>query len=214
MDANLDLPAQLVIAAFLGAVGMLALLLVAAGVCRLLRRPKLAEGALAAAMAGVLLYGSVLLALSLASHEKTLARGQEKYFCELDCHLAYSVVAVEVAPAHAGAPGNRYRVTLRTRFDETTIASWRPRDVPLVGNPRRIVIVDEQGRTYEPVSVEGTPLQQPLKPGESCQTELVFDLPAGVENPRLLVSDPPGEMRLIIGSEISPLHAKTYFELR
>lgn len=214
MDANLDFPAHLVIPAFLGAVGMLALLLVAAGVCRRLRRPKLAKGALLAALGGVLLYGGVLLAVSLVSREKTLARGQEKYFCELDCHLAYSVAGVEVAPARAGAPGNRYRVTLRTRFDETTIAPWRPRDAPLVGNPRRIVIVDGQGRAYPSVSVEGTPLQQPLKPGESYQTELAFDLPSGVERPRLLVSDTAGAMRLVVGSEISPLHARTYFDLR
>ena len=214
MDTNLDLPAQLVIAAFLGALGMLALLLVAALVCRLRRRPRLAEGALLMAMAGILLYGSLLLGVSLVSQEKTLARGREKYFCELDCHLAYSVAAVEVTPARPAAKGSRYQVTLRTRFDESTIASWRPREAPLVANPRRIVIVDEQGRAYEPVSVAGASLQQPLRPGESCQTELVFDLPAGVEDPRLLVSDPPGDMRLIIGSEISPLHAKTYFALR
>jgi hypothetical protein len=213
MATNLDLPAQLVMGAYLGALGMLVVLLVATLVCRLMRRPRLAEGTLLMAMAGILLYGSLLLGVSLMSEEKTLARDREKYFCELDCHLAYSVAAVDVVPARA-ARQERYRVTLRTRFDESTIGPARPRDVPLTANPRRIVVVDEQGREYEPVSITGASLQQPLKPGQSCQTELVFDLPLGVENPRLLVTDAPGDMRLVIGSEISPLHAKTYFELR
>src|SRR5215831_19133047 len=41
-------------------------------------------------IAGV--YGAAILIFSVISHEKVLARGEEKHFCEIDCHLAYSVV--------------------------------------------------------------------------------------------------------------------------
>ena len=34
---------------------------------------------------------SLSLIYSFASSEKVLARGVEKHFCEIDCHLAYSV---------------------------------------------------------------------------------------------------------------------------
>src|SRR5271154_5354003 len=42
-------------------------------------------------------YASVLLAASAARREQTLGGDQEKYFCEIDCHLAYSVVGTERA---------------------------------------------------------------------------------------------------------------------
>src|SRR6266446_9472025 len=38
------------------------------------------------------LYLAAILTFSLSSHEKVLARGEEKHFCEIDCHLAYSVI--------------------------------------------------------------------------------------------------------------------------
>jgi hypothetical protein len=44
-------------------------------------------------------YALVLIGVSLTSHEKTLAPGENKYFCEIDCHIAYSVVNFEEAKA-------------------------------------------------------------------------------------------------------------------
>jgi len=49
-------------------------------------------------------YGSVLLGASAVSREQTLGGDQEKYFCEIDCHLAYSVVGMERAAPSSGAP--------------------------------------------------------------------------------------------------------------
>src|SRR5438046_2343685 len=46
-----------------------------------------------AAIAG--LYLGVMLIFSFASSEKVLARAEEKHFCEIDCHLAYSIVDVQ-----------------------------------------------------------------------------------------------------------------------
>lgn len=51
------------------------------------RRSLTKFSALAIAIIAVF-YVSLLLIFSWASSEKVLARGQEKHFCEIDCHLA------------------------------------------------------------------------------------------------------------------------------
>ena len=40
-------------------------------------------------------YGLLLAVFSLTSYDRTVARGDEKFFCALDCHIAYSVQNVE-----------------------------------------------------------------------------------------------------------------------
>jgi hypothetical protein len=57
------------------------------------------------------------------------------------------------------------------------------------------------------------PLDTPLRPGESYTTELVFDLPTGARDARLLVNESDLPTRFIIGHENSPLHKKTEFKL-
>jgi hypothetical protein len=173
-------------------------------------------------------YGGLLLVFALASTERVLARGAEKHFCEIDCHLAYSVADVRLArtlgPAArpATARGVFYVVTVKTRFDEQTIAPWRGNQ-PLMPNSRVATVLDADGREYEVAPAgrraleltEGTgmPFKTPLRPGESYTTELVFDLPADVRAPRLLIREGATVTRFIIGHENSPLHAKTEFEL-
>ena len=177
-------------------------------------------------------YAMMLLGASAASRQQTLAADQEKYFCEIDCHLAYSVAGVETAktlPFGAGrtaACGIFYTVSVRTRFDEHTISPRRG-DGPLTPSPRVVAMVDDRGRTYS-VSEEGqqalerslgpkqTPLTQPLRPGGSYITRLVFDLPADARGLRLWISSPtePGWLgRVIIGDEDSIFHKKVYFRL-
>src|SRR4051812_43277743 len=38
------------------------------------------------------LYLATMLAFSFVSRDRVLPRGEEKHFCELDCHLAYSIL--------------------------------------------------------------------------------------------------------------------------
>ena len=89
----------------------------------------------------------MLLGFSAFSHDRTLAPGEEKYFCELDCHLAYSVQNVERVKqiGDTVANGEFYVVTVRGRFDETTTAPLRPRDVPVTPNPLSFALVDGHG---------------------------------------------------------------------
>jgi hypothetical protein len=114
-------------------------------------------------------------------------------------------------------------VALRTWFDPATISPKRPLDVPLTPNPRIVYVRDASGAKYPP-SADGlkaliamgrssTPLTQPLKPGESYVSYLVFDLPKTARNPRLFLGSAGGEEYFLIGSEMSPQHKKVWFSL-
>ena len=189
-------------------------------------RRSVAKATVIATALSATLYFGVLLTVAASSEEKVLPAGQTKYFCEIDCHIAYSVSGVRTAKTlgegseAATAEGVFYIVTLRSWFDEDTISSRRSKDVPLAPNPREIFVYDAAGRSY-PTSLAGqkaivsssVPLTHPLKPGESYETTLVFDLPAAVQHPRLLVADWLPLNALIIGHENSFGHKKTFFAL-
>ncbi|HVF57523.1 MAG TPA: hypothetical protein VM934_15315 [Pyrinomonadaceae bacterium] len=228
MNTNVNLQAAVGVLAFLGtgfALLALGLVLVYA-----LAKRKFG-GAKVVALAGLAIAGLYLVGMvvfSVSSSEKVLARGEEKYFCEIDCHLAYSVQNVRrtktlgEAQGRATAKGDFYVVTLRTRFDERTISPSRG-NAPLAPNPRSLAIRDEAGRRYKlseegeralrTTRSEGTPLDTPLRPGESYTTELVFDLPSEVKNPVLLMNESDLLTRLIIGHENCLLHKQTLFRL-
>jgi hypothetical protein len=163
-------------------------------------------------------YLAAILIFSFASYETVLARGQEKHFCELDCHLAYSVVNTRQTKTLAASPGQSTArgvytvVTIKTRFDETTIAPWRGNGL-LYPNSRVLMLLDERGNRYAPAAQSGTPMTSPLRPGESYTTEVGFDLPADVKSATLLINEGEWETRFVIGHENSPLHKKTKFQL-
>jgi hypothetical protein len=169
-------------------------------------------------------YALTLVAVGVGSRERVLGPGETKVFCELDCHLAYTVSRVRVVPAIDGrrARGAYYLVTLRTHFDERTIAPWRG-DAPLWPNPRRLRLVDSVGRAWTPdaaaqralaeMSAAGTPVETPLRPGETYETTVAFDVPPDVVGARLEVTDADPVTRFMIGHENSPFHRKTLFAL-
>ncbi len=201
--------APLMFVTFLGAAAALALLLLGAAAAVAFRRWTLAKLAAGAAILGASLYAAGLLALSLHSEDRTLSLRDRKYFCEVDCHLAYSVEDVRVAPDDSG---NRWLVTLRAWFDRNTISAFRG-DSPLGPNPRIAWVLDERGARYEIPAAALAPVEVPLRPGESAEIRLAVRLPAAVHRPRLFVGDPPGLERLIPGHENSPGHGKIYFAL-
>ena len=228
MNTNVNFSAPLGVVGFLGACFVLTVLGLVAMHALVVRRYGRARVSLAMLAVVVALYFCAVLVFSLASGERVLARGEEKHFCEMDCHLAYSVVGVRRARAlgegasQATASGEFLVVTLKTRFDETTISAHRG-DGELYPNPRRVTVYDSQGRAYAPseegrralaaTGASGVPIETPLRPGESYTTELVFDIPADARDPRLLVNESDLPTRFIIGHENSPLHKKTEFKL-
>lgn len=105
-------------------------------------------------------------------------------------------------------------MTLRTRFDQTTISSHRPPDAPLTPSPRTVLLRDDRGAWYAPDSNAGTPLLTSLTPGESYTTKLEFVLPPSATGLKLLIrTTPQWPDRFVIGDENSWLHKKTYFQL-
>ncbi len=163
-------------------------------------------------------YLAAILIFSLASHEKVLARGEEKHFCEIDCHLAYSIAGTRQAktlgnpPNQTTAHGTYAIITIKTRFDESTIGRGRG-DGLLYPNSRTLTLIDEHGNRYGASSESGTPLTNPLRPGESYTTDLVFDLPADLKRATLLINEGDWITHLVIGHENSPLHKKTAFQI-
>lgn len=174
------------------------------------------------------LYLSLLLLFSWTSREQVLARGEEKHFCEMDCHLAYSILDSQAtktlgsAPNQLTATGLFRVITIKTRFDEKTISPSRG-DGLLYSNARMLVVVDAQGKQYFPnanaerllqgLNQAGMPFTTPLRPGETYQTTVVFDLPADIQSPTLLIHEGEPETRFVIGHENSLLHKQTRFQI-
>jgi len=211
ISSNMNFPAPLAVVAFLGAAAGTFLALTAAAIAWFARKPKFARTCLLTVSAGAVVYIGLLLGFSLASRPHILAHTQEKYFCEIDCHLAYSLLDLKTEPA---AGSTHYVITIRTRFDETTTSPSRPKDAPLTPNSRAVFLIDASGHQYQPVAIEGTPLQTPLKPSDSYITQLAFDVPPDAKNLRLLITTTPAwPDRVVIGDENSLLHHKTYFAL-
>ncbi|HET9707688.1 MAG TPA: hypothetical protein VFP39_05235 [Gemmatimonadales bacterium] len=161
---------------------------------------------------GLALYAGIFLITSLASPTQELAVGTEKHICEVDCHLAYSVAGVKTAKVWGGktAQGMFYVITVRVRFDSGTIASWRPRDVPVSPNGRSVALIDAQGRRY-PAPTDA--LDRQLLPGQAYTTDFVFDVPADGGTPRLELESGDWPTHLMIAHENAFLHGKVLFRL-
>src|SRR2546430_7020909 len=150
MYTNVNLAAPIGALALLGTGFILlvgAILLIQALIVRKIGRAKLF---LALMLMFGFAYFGVMLIFSVASHDKLLARGEEKHFCELDCHLAYSNTNTQQAKtigdttSLATAQGQFTIVTIRTRFDETSIGPQRGNGL-LYPNRRALTLIDEHG---------------------------------------------------------------------
>jgi hypothetical protein len=178
----------------------------------LLKKPEWARVIAWVEAGGLALYAGLFLITSLASGTRELAVGEEKHICEVDCHLAYSVAGVKTVKVWAGktAHGMFYVITIRVRFDSGTIASWRPRDVPVYPNGRTVALIDAAGRRY-PAAPDA--LNRTLLPGQTYTTDFVFDLPADAGQPRLELESGDWPTHLMIAHENAFLHGKVLFRL-
>ncbi|HKV23123.1 MAG TPA: hypothetical protein VJN93_00890 [Candidatus Acidoferrum sp.] len=220
--------APIVILMLLGAVLLCALGAILLVVAALFRSKRLAKAAGVGTLIVVSCYFLMLFAASLTSREKVLPPGGQKYFCEIDCHIAYSVAGVQIVPAvgpeshQSVANGQFVIVGLKVWFDPSTISPRRG-DGPLTPNARRVVLVDDSGSVYRNSPVAEASLQssigqemtlrQALRPGESYLRHLVFDVPKRASGLRLLITEDDPETHVIIGHENSLLHAKIFLGL-
>src|SRR5882672_12409349 len=157
--SNMNFPAPVAVLGFLAAIAGLVLGAVTVLTLLFLRKAKLTRWLGALVGIGAFVYFGLLFAMSLASREATIPPGQEKYFCEIDCHLAYSV---RNSREDVQNGQRQLRVTLRTRFDETTISPHRPKDAPLTPNPRTVALLDAHGSRWPPTASSGILLTTPL----------------------------------------------------
>jgi hypothetical protein len=223
MYTNGNFEAHMAALCFLGTIGMTVLLVITTLALCFRRRAwaKYSLLAIAALLGG---YAAVLAFFSFASFERTVKRGDEKFYCGMDCHIAYSVQNVErtktIGDATAG--GQFYVIKVRSHFDERTIAPWRG-DSPLRPDPPTLTLIDDTGHSY-PVSSAGQmawekthggqhSLSDGLRPGESYETTWVFDVPTDAASVRLFAGWSGFPSYILIGDEASPHHAKTYFAL-
>jgi hypothetical protein len=221
------------LAPFVGLMFLGAVFLTGAGILILLygaarRSKRIAGMGAGVALTIVACYLILLCGVSLGSNEKVLPVGGWKYFCEIDCHIGYSVSGVEttgiIGPEmhQTSAHGQFVIVHLKVWFDEHTISPTRG-DAPLTPNARRVVLVAESGQTYaespegeaelSQLRGEQVSLRRPLRPGESFLRDLVFDVSKNNHGLRLLITEDDPETRFIIGHENSLLHKKIYLEL-
>jgi hypothetical protein len=169
------------------------------------------------------LYAVVLVTVSARSEPHVLGHGEDQRFCGfyIDCHSQIAVLGVETLDSLPGVQpaGRFYVVSLRVSSD-AKVARMRLLDP-------RLTVRDASGRRYERspaaeaalAAARGplAPLTDPVEPGGSYATAVVFDLPRDVADPRLRVSQGWWADRLIefflVGDEDSFLHRKTTFRL-
>jgi hypothetical protein len=176
----------------------------------------------------VTVYGGTLLAISRFSREVVLTAGGWKYFCEIDCHVGYTVQNA-VKAANVGGElqqvtgnGNFLIVAVKSWFDPGTISPHRGNG-PLTPNGRHIALVAEDGKLLAPsaqqekmlelLRLHSTPLHTALHPGDSHISYFVFELPASVVNPKVLLTTTDGATSMLWGHENSYFHKKILFDL-
>ena len=212
MNANMNFPAPLSALAFLGFAAVLMLCAALMVGFAFSRKRGALRATAAVSIITVAVYTAVLLLFSVASNQVLLGRGHEKYFCELDCHLAYSVVSAGYEPDPQVAGDTRYVVEVQTRFDPTTISPHRGNG-SLSPSPRDVVLLDH-GREIRPSEMQGQSLMTPLRPGESYRTKLIFEVQGTSGHPFLWLHTRANTPEwMMIGNEVSPLHRKVLFQL-
>jgi hypothetical protein len=138
---------------------------------------------------------------------RSLAMSEEKFFCAVDCDLAFSVLALAKQPV--AADGTRvWQVTIRAR-SAAARATQRPAGA-------RVFVRDVDGRTYaadpaatrsfDPGVDPADPFAFDLGPGEARVVHLAFRLPASIPWPELVVTEGGWPGRLVPGDENAPLH--------
>ena len=218
MNTNVNLAAPIGALIFLGTTFALFVSAVVLLQSLITRKFGRARVVLAVMVAVIAAYLGAMLIFSVRGRDQLLARGEEKHFCELDCHLAYSIVnatrqkTIGEGAKQIQARGEFAVLTVKTRFDETTIGPLRGNGM-LYPNGRAFVLIDEGGQRYSPVTQMGTSATTPLRPAESYTTDLVFDVPADAKPSVLIVSESAWETHLLIGHENSLLHGQTKFQI-
>ncbi|MBV9217100.1 MAG: hypothetical protein JO053_13090 [Acidobacteria bacterium] len=168
-------------------------------------------------------YAVILLGFSLTSSEKVLAVGEAKEYCGfyLDCHMHTMVTGVRTARSIGDrkANGTFYIVGVKVFSDakNPNIALRLLEPKARVVNPQGGYFErDLQAETQLPSA--NVRLDADIHHNEAINKEIVFDLPAGIVSPKLLITEGYGIDKTIEhvlpGDEDSLFHAQTFFGIR
>lgn len=166
----------------------------------------------------VVLYGAVLVSVSLFSPERVLTMHQDRCFDDwcLSVERVVQQPTVGAAPTVVRAHGAFYLVTVRVSSQAKAI-SQRALDA-------QVSLLDARGQCFDPsapgqqaldaTGQGGQALSSELAPGGSFTRIIVFDLPKGSSHLALVVTHRQFPDLLVIGSEQSFLHKPTIIELQ
>ncbi len=200
----------------IGGLVVAAILLIAA---RVTKRDWLKHSVFGGLTTWIFAYLFLLFCGSFFSVERTLSFNESKEFCGFyfDCHLHTAVADVKKAKTLGDktASGEFYIVKVKVSSDA--------RQATLGLNSVDAKVIDAVNQTYErDKEAEKFLGEQPsfdkkIAPPESFEKEIVFDLPANIQNPRLDIREGYGVDRAIetvlIGDEDSIGHRRNYFSL-
>ena len=141
------------------------------------------------------LYLGVVAAVSLASPQRVLARGEDR------CYDDWCIAVIDASRVERPT-GARYVVLLRL--------TSRARGISQRENGLVAYVLDEQGRRFDPTPDPAeAPFNSLLEPGRSVATTRIFEV-AGAAGQPVLVLEHEGASRfpgvVIIGDESSLLH--------
>jgi len=159
------------------------------------------------------IYTLIMIAVSLATPQTVLVKGQEHCFDEM-CFSVTDVMTmrtVGTGTQRQAAQGIYYIVTVQLRN--------AARQTPQKPDHPTLYLVDRAGHQYDSFSGGQTIIGQSpqwdrrLQPGEVQARAVVFDVPLEVQQPHLVVAEGSWPTPLIIGDENSLFHPKTEFSL-
>lgn len=167
----------------------------------------------------VVFYVIIFFASSIFSEEKTLSLNEPKEFCGfyLDCHMHTAVTGVRKTKTIGDktANGEFYIVKVKIFSDaKQAKLGLLMVDAKIIDNQKREFPRDA---TAEANLGEQPPFDKQISPVESFEKEIVFDLPADAQNPRLDIREgyriDHAIEAILVGDEDSLLHKRNYFKL-
>ncbi|MBA3784864.1 MAG: hypothetical protein H0X15_04885 [Acidobacteria bacterium] len=164
----------------------------------------------------LVIYAVALIGVSLLSKEKILGLNEPKGFCGfyIDCHMHAAVTDVRKTKTIGDkiAKGEFYIVKVKVFSDARRAA--------LGLHAPKFEVIDALNHKYQRLVELETPVppfDEKVPAGGAFEKEIVFDLPADVQNPRLDVAEGIGIDKVIesvlIGDEDSILHKRIFFKL-
>jgi hypothetical protein len=166
-------------------------------------------------------YAAALLIFSFTSQTEYLAPGQERCFDEMCYSVTSTALTKNLAPI-GGQPAQGIYYVLTLQLHSRALRTAQKPSQPTV------FVIDAAGRRYtqllnagsDPAYPTGQPVtaaelwNRQVQPGESLTRQVAFDLPAGVTQPGLVITEGIGPLSaVIIGDDGSFFHAQTEFRL-